>query len=718
MANPYGLDDTSLVARSDTPTRVIDDRGLACSPMVQLPESGVLMLPGGEVVTLASGATFQPACTPVDRPAIVGAAGGGMTTLENDNTTVTNSSGTVSTNDLRDPFFASTFPQCYALAATTMLAYTLFIMLLITPRSFINDGVVVLGRRRFTDGGASGHDIGGRPWLQKVAALSVAVSLTIASVNTFGWAENQYVIGKDDARQLQDDVMDSVELKTISIISDSFLWLAQAQTLTRLFPRQREKIIIKWTAFTLVGLDVIFQSLNSFGFNTVGGNRPQNFTQPISALNYLFQLTLGVLYAAWVIYYALLKRRFAFYHPNMKNIFLLALLALTSVLVPIVFFILDLAQPDFTFWGPYVRWVGAAAASTIVWEWVERIEALEREEKKDGILGREVFDGDEMMEITTTDLGFGRRKKRQRSSDDDGDDDNPGDIENRRSAINGQGTGRRAQLWPGVPNLASRIRSRQRPSQNRQAEENEGEAPENTATGLGLFQPPLWPARPGPAVTPVSRTDTTSADSTVYAVRYQPLTETSGISSPTPAAPGEQRPLSRSGSSGSTNPPGSPPLVASHAQVPALQGATSEEMSNRTTAVQQTPPSTTPGSGRRPSRSNSNPQNHPRIRTATPTHDDDEHGRWNLRGRLEDFAMNQAERMRERLRPTVDTSSLQVHVVPAPPRRGAALAQVLEEAAAEQETNGSAVRPRPHVSPRVDLGRPVNEEHHTSSQNS
>ncbi|KAL9044496.1 MAG: hypothetical protein Q9214_002368 [Letrouitia sp. 1 TL-2023] len=84
----------------------------------------------------------------------------------------------------------------------------------------------------------------------------------------------------------------------------------------------------------------------------------------------------------------------------MRNICLVALLSYVAVLIPVVFFILDISIYNVAGWGNYVRWVGAAAASVVVWEWVERIETLEREEKKDGILGREIFDGDEMLEVT------------------------------------------------------------------------------------------------------------------------------------------------------------------------------------------------------------------------------------------------------------------------------------------------------------------------------
>ncbi|KAK2070084.1 hypothetical protein P8C59_004613 [Phyllachora maydis] len=259
-------------------------------------------------------AAFRPVCVRA-APAIVG-SGSSVTTGD----AAADNPSTISpqASDFRDPFYASTFPQCYALAATTVIAYLLVIMLFITPRSFLDGGIVVLGRRGFTNGG-TGVNIGGRPWLQKVATLTVAISLTIATVDTFREAEEQYAFGIENAVQMQAVVLGGTELKVIRIISGTFLWLAQAQTLIRLFPRHREKVIIKWTAFALITLDVIFQCLDSFQYTSQGATRPRNFTDAVPALSYLFELSLGVLYAAWVIYYSLIKKRYAFYHAKMRN---------------------------------------------------------------------------------------------------------------------------------------------------------------------------------------------------------------------------------------------------------------------------------------------------------------------------------------------------------------------------------------------------------------
>ncbi|KAF5681050.1 hypothetical protein FHETE_81 [Fusarium heterosporum] len=646
-----------------------------------LPDNGVMTLGLDGVPTiLTEPAIYQvpcptPALFPRDDFHVTVAASGDESSLTQHDA----SDSSPKLSDFRDPFYASTFPICYALAATTVTAYMLVIMLFVTPRSFLDGGIVYLGRRSaFTHSSSSSVTIGGRPWLQKVAALTVAISLTIASADTFRVAKSQYTWGIQNANQLQDEVMNSVELKVIRLVSDTFLWLAQAQTLIRLFPRHREKIIIKWVAFALITLDVVFSAITSFKYSENGINttaRPKNFVHPVPALSYLFQLSLGLLYAAWVVYFALMKKRYSFYHPFMKNISFVAIISLISILIPVVFFILDISQPDFTGWGDYVRWVGAAAASVVVWEWVERIEALEREEKKDGILGREVFDGDDTLEINASEFPWLRNRKNRKGggSGGGGDGERP------------QMSSSAANNWPTVTSITNRYRG-----QGNSALPETTEEPTQRGVGRSL-RPTIWPARPAPAVTPISRTDTASAASTVYAVRYQaPSETTSRTPDPLPqpsvvdlsqqsGTPPSQQTSDESNSSnraptsvqnGHVVSPNSQQSVDLEANTiaPQTQGGwrglalanpifrrSSEETSRQTT--------------QRPD----NGQAAERETTANGS------SRWDLKARLEDFAANQAERLRDHMRSTPNTESLPVTVIPAPPRRGAALQQVLEE---------------------------------------
>ncbi|RAL14581.1 PalH/RIM21 family protein [Aspergillus homomorphus CBS 101889] len=460
-----------------------------CTPFL-LPSAGHVYLNRTYTITLTENAIYDPVCT----------------------STATSTQHAVAALDTTDPFYSSVAPQLYAMGCTTVVSYLLVIILLITPRTFYvggpGGGANFLGRRGMITGSYSGNSsvvgVGGRPWLQKVAALLVAVSLTIATVDSFRVAEQQYSYGYSDAEALTDEVIDGMEIRVVRVISSTFLWLAQVQTLIRLFPRHKEKVMIKWAGFALIVFDTTFSILDKFLVKS-HTTHPRLYEDAIPALSYLFELALNLLYAAWVIFYSLSKHRIAFFHPKMRNICLVALLSLCAVLIPVVFFVLDISKPKIAGWGTYVRWVGSAAASVVVWEWVERIEALERDERKDGILGREIFDGDEMLEVTP-------------SEEVDWPRYNPNN--NDRGGGAGMSSG-----WGGMMGLAHRP-LRTRVGRNWQSNlENQTNIASADARRRRIVSRPTPPPA---ALTPVSRADTTSAASTVYNVHYHP------VSSPTP----------------------------------------------------------------------------------------------------------------------------------------------------------------------------------------
>ncbi|OKL58306.1 pH-response regulator protein palH/RIM21 [Talaromyces atroroseus] len=466
----------------------------SCTPFL-LPSNGVLTINNSFTVTVTEDAYFQPACT-------------GSTSVGDiiPSTIISN-----------DPFYASVGPQLYAIGCMTVVSYVLVIILLITPRKFYigshgGDGNL-LGRHGIISGSYSGNSsvtgVGGRPWLQKVAALSCAISLTLATIDSLHVAQTQYEMGVTDATAMTEEVIDGTELRIVRVVSSTFLWLAQVQTLIRLFPRHKEKVLIKWAGFALIVLDTIFAILDNF-VSHGSETHPRLFDDAIPALSYLFELALNMLYAAWVIFYSLSKHRFAFFHRKMRNICLVATFSLSAVLIPVVFFIMDIASPDVAGWGEYIRWVGSAAASVVVWEWVERIEALERDERKDGILGREIFDGDEMLEVTPSQEV---EWPRQSSPREDG---------------NGRGTG---AAWRNViaPNNNNKPFRRghlafQLGAHARNAATN-GDQDGTASPRQNASAPPVPPPA---AVTPISRGDTISAASTDYYVRYHP------VASPTP----------------------------------------------------------------------------------------------------------------------------------------------------------------------------------------
>ncbi|KAB8360766.1 hypothetical protein FH972_024500 [Carpinus fangiana] len=487
--------DSSMLVESD------------CNP-VRLPSGGVVALDPTRTVTLSRDALFLPQCTSDCASAI-----NGSSTCIKDN---------------REPFFESSTPLIYVVATATVIAWTLLIVLLITPRTFsifsrnnrprLLPGASILGA---LSGRSSMFATGSRPWLQKAAALSVAVSMTIATADTFKVAEFQYGTGQQSADQLRDDVTNSAEIRILRIVSDLFLWLAQVQTLIRLFPRHKEKLLIKWVGFILILADIIFSCLNSFwiGANITNSSSPKD---AISALSYLFQLALSLLYATWVFYYAITKRRYAFYHDKMPNMCIIALLSCVSISIPVAFFIADILEAGIAGWGDYFRWVGAAAASIVVWEWVERIEAVEREEKKDGILGREIFDGDEMLDNTPSDSRGRRRSLRSPSTSSDSPS-GPGVLANFRKYMKFSKRDRSRDVEATTLHLKEKANghvSNGAPRQIAHAVDDTGHPASHAAGTDESFESPL------PSQTPIDRSNAASAESTVYAVRYHPVSDT------------------------------------------------------------------------------------------------------------------------------------------------------------------------------------------------
>ena len=608
--------------------------------------------------------------------------------------------------DLKQPFYSSTIPQTYVIAAATVIAWILVIMLIITPRTnFLGhsgapqgfgSGHGIIGGA--TGGGTSLIGVGSRPWLQKVAALTVAISLTIATADTFVAAQHQYDFGFMNANALRDEVLGSLEIRITRVISDVFLWLAQVQTLIRLFPRHKEKVLIKWIGFALILFDSLFSCLNSFMINTI--HQPRQFEDAIPALSYLFELAMGLLYAAWVIYYSLTKHRYAFYHEKMHSISLIAILSLVAILTPVVFFVTDVSNPDVAGWGDYFRWVGAAAASVVVWEWVERIEALERDEKKDGVLGREIFDGDEMLDVTPTDDVVWTHSRRGRSHyrRNDKGDDGGGGTANHSSAME-----------QGFSNVARRFRSQQHRAQQhfplgRAHSHTTTATPEprhatnhNRPNGIVFGslpkprgqneEPVLGGPTPPPAVaSPVSRADTSSAASTVYVVQYNPTADV-----PQPV----RRRADASGNTERT-------LAQAQAQRQSMQGRKEDRDPEKEEAEENTRPNQGRGSGawfsvpnpfkRKRASPPAEVQQARRdveksgSRATTPAHN---FSPWDIKNRIGVLAAETGEKFRDKRAARRQHVDMPVTIIPAQPR-GSGRAWTPAISAEQQRTQASA----------------------------
>lgn len=361
-----------------------------------------------------------------------------------------------------------------------------------------------------------------------------------------------------------------------------------------------------------------------------------------------------MLYASWVLYYSVCKRKYAFYHKAMPNIFLVAMLSIIAVLTPVIFFITDISNQSIAGWGDYFRWVGAAAASVIVWEWVERIEALEREEKKDGILGREVFDGDDVLGSVDSEEVIWPRPRGFWASQGWKQNGSRGGGSGGGSAFT-SGQDVQKDLPPHRTGQTDRAIAFVKSKTRRTAEK-----PTKRAQPRSVSQQTDHVTVPPPAaVSPVSRADTTSPASTIYTVRYH-----NGVT-PVSQAPASQRnfaSLDQTMHDGRTSPTvmnektiieedddesqiDQQSRVKFHIGNPFKRGKSTAPEAVR--AGQVIEPVSIGGS------------------TTQPTH---QYSTWDVKGKIGAFAADQGEKWREKKRGEPQEKDLPVTIIPAQPR--------------------------------------------------
>ncbi|KAH0280614.1 PalH-domain-containing protein, partial [Aureobasidium melanogenum] len=628
------------------PTTTSSIMTATCTPYT-LPSDGVISFSEDNIVTLTANVVFSPACTPgYETPG-----------TSNDPSSVA---------DLSGPFYALTIPQTFVVACATSLAWVLVVMLLINSRSFspgfgLTNFASGRGLIGGATGGTSGPGVGSRPWLQKVAALLTAIALTIATADTFKVAQEQYAVGYMDGDAMHTKVEGSMEVRVTRVISDVFLWLAQVQTLIRLFPRHKEKVVIKWVGFALIVLDTIFSCLNSFLVDSF--NRPRHFVDAIPALSYLFELAVGLLYAAWVIFYGLTKRRYAYFHLKMKSIFIVALLSHIAILTPVAFFITDVAQPDVAAWGDYFRWVGAAASSVVVWEWVERIEALERDEKKDGILGREVFDGDEMIDMTPGDnMTYTRKPRDNYRPAGSGSSSSGGSAHKSGSQQDPVARRRKA-----IPRRKTHLPLGRAHSENRTITFGSLPRPETTPTQINNQ------TSPPPRISPPDRTNTTSAASTVYVINYGESQEPEPVRRRTEDIPEHSQVDDLEGQTSNATREDSGTIPDAMSRLRHTSNALRNAMQNPFKRKRMSPPAEV-----RAARDKND------ARTL-PAHS---YSKWDIKGRIGAIAAEQGEKYRERKQEKVNDIDLPYTIIPAPTRGAAAWSpQVLKHTNSDLSSN-------------------------------
>jgi hypothetical protein len=298
--------------------------------------------------------------------------------------------------DWQSPFYMSMVPACISVGGATAVIWTLCLALLCSAR---------------------------RPWVLKTMAIVAGICMVILSAVFFHYLRVQYEGGYVDGFLLVQSLDDSVLQSVVVMICNLALLIAEVLTLVRIFPRKRESRMILYTGVLVICIDKVL-----WGFSMFSPNAPEERTDPVDALLvfwYLFSIATAIVYACAIMIFSWWKWRIAY----RWSILPLAILSHISTFMPIVLFLLDLADQYLESWSTYARLVSLMCASVCVWVWVDRIEDYERGLEQHSVLGRQQYTEDQspfyLCQPEETDLSSGfdeRGGVRDESTDEDSED--------------------------------------------------------------------------------------------------------------------------------------------------------------------------------------------------------------------------------------------------------------------------------------------------------
>lgn len=293
-------------------------------------------------------------------------------------------------DDRRDPFYGSVTPIAYTIAASTVTAWMLLIILFLSRKP--------------------------SPLFQKIAVLITAVSLTVFLAQATDTLQQQYNEGYQNAYELRHRIMGGVAFRVLQVITCIITWLARLQVVVRLFdvPKINTRLVI--VGSTLIGANAtIWACLN---FVPPWSEYLRNPKTVLPVFGALCSLLLEVFYLVVVVIYSISKRKYAYSRTSI----VMAAISWLSMILPMVFIILDIAHYWIAGWSDFIRWTADAAASVVVWEWTNVIVYQERRQQRQSVLGRQVY-RDEILDFKGDNgggtVGGGRTKYPSRMEDED-----------------------------------------------------------------------------------------------------------------------------------------------------------------------------------------------------------------------------------------------------------------------------------------------------------
>lgn len=260
-----------------------------------------------------------------------------------------------------DPFYMSTFPPLVTLAGGCVLMYVCFVSLLCSRRPL---------------------------FLQLCALVSVTCFTIIVGV-FLHMLKEQNALGYTECKLIVDDISVNTLASVADLIVRASLMMAEIFTLTHLFNRKRERRVIVIAGGILLCTSEAFWGISLF--TPLTPDERSDALDAVIVFAYLFSIATDMLFACAIILYSSWSWRVA-YRPRLL---IIAFFTHASTLLPIVLFIVDLADQYVDSWNDYAKLSGMMAGIVCMWIWADRIDEVERLAEAHSVLGRQQCAEDE-----------------------------------------------------------------------------------------------------------------------------------------------------------------------------------------------------------------------------------------------------------------------------------------------------------------------------------
>ncbi|CCC67551.1 hypothetical protein NCAS_0A09930 [Naumovozyma castellii] len=226
--------------------------------------------------------------------------------------------------------------------------------------------------------------------LLKFGALIASINLTIfviRALKKLSWEhKSKGIVTTYYIMKLFTEDPTFIVLDFLSIL---IFQLCQVGIVIRLFERTQEKRIIFLVGVLLALLNNILWVIPELAMTTGKVYEAWDILPPFV---YLFRIVIVASYACIVVSFIIKKRNFCFRTAQMT---LLTLLTVLTVLLLPGFFVADISDIWIEDLAEIFTTTCYVGSTVIVWEWLERLSVVQRNDRAQSVLGRPIFEDEE-----------------------------------------------------------------------------------------------------------------------------------------------------------------------------------------------------------------------------------------------------------------------------------------------------------------------------------